>query len=109
MRIIVNEQEIEDNLDQNEEQTLFEGLGDIQDLGSTVPMKQIARKSIIAPVVPTLQQKVEVLTFQAAAQVAASLATKASELGVPVQLKWVRTKTIPNTRREQFKIGRAHV
>ena len=48
---------------QNEEQTLIEGLGDIQDLGSTVLAKQTARKSIIAPVVPTLQQTVEVLTF----------------------------------------------
>ena len=68
---------------QSEEPTLFEGLGDIQDLGSTVPTKQIARKSIVVPVLPTVQQTVEVLTFQAVAQVAASLAASPSEPAVP--------------------------
>ena len=81
---------------------LFEGLGDIQDLGSTVPIKQTARKSVIGPVLPSLQQSVEVLTFQAAAQVAASLAASPSEPATPLQLKR-RTKTTPNTRREEYE------
>ena len=64
-----------------------------------VPLCLTARKSIIAPVLPTLQQTVEVLTFQVAAT--------ALELDVPMQLKCIRTKTAPNTHREHFEKERA--
>ena len=69
----------------------------------------MARKSIITLVAPIVQQIVEVVTFQGAAEVATSLDTKASKLVVPIQLKQVRTKTTPNTHREQSEKERAQI
>ena len=64
-----------------------------------MPMKQTTRKSILAPILPTVQQTVEV--FQAAAQVAGSLAASPSEPAVPFPVR-CRTKTTPNTRRVDY-------
>ena len=72
-------------------------------------VKKTARKLVITPVVPTVQQTVEAVTFQATTEVAASLATKALVPTILVQLKQMRTNTMPNTCKEQFEKEKAQI